>query len=180
MLTAAEIEAGERSTRTTSLGRQGAGTRTSTVRSGSGPNGLGDELLVLGKERELRAKSRRGSAYWALSRGTQSGLAPFRPSIVFVDGDDESVTTGPHPGHLRRDGIPLYAILCLELFNHIAEHAPVYKTCQNETCGRLFVRQSRRALHRQHRTQGVKFCSSECARAQAQRQYRRRKAKKDT
>jgi hypothetical protein len=120
-----------------------------------------------------------GSAYWVLTRGMQSGLAPFRPSIVFVDGSDESATEGPYPGHIRTTGIPLYAILCLELFNHIAERA-VYKTCQNETCRRPFVRQSGRAVHGQHRTRGVKYCSTECARAQAQRQYRRRRAKRDS
>ncbi len=68
---------------------------------------------------------------------------------------------------------PLYDICCLELFNHIVERAP-YRRCQNETCGRLFVRQSGRARHGQRRTRGVLFCSSSCARAQAQRAYRRR------
>jgi hypothetical protein len=69
-----------------------------------------------------------------------------------------------------------YEICCLELFNHIVEEAS-YKHCANETCRRLFVRQQGRAIHGQHRTRGVKYCSLECARAQAQRQYRRRRAK---
>lgn len=63
---------------------------------------------------------------------------------------------------------------CLELFNHIVEEAS-YKTCENETCQRLFVRQEGRSEHGQHRSRGVKYCSSLCARSQAQRQYRRRK-----
>lgn len=70
----------------------------------------------------------------------------------------------------------VYEICCLELFNHIVEEAP-YKHCANEACGRLFVRQRGRAVHGQHRTRGVKYCSSECARAQAQRAYRRRQAR---
>jgi hypothetical protein len=71
-----------------------------------------------------------------------------------------------------------YEVCCLELFNHIVEHA-TYRHCANETCSRLFVRQRGRAEHGQYRTRGVKYCSTECARAQAQRQYRRRKTKRD-
>ncbi|MCW3032515.1 MAG: hypothetical protein JWM60_860 [Solirubrobacterales bacterium] len=68
-----------------------------------------------------------------------------------------------------------YEICCLELFNHIVEQA-TYRRCANETCDRLFVRQRGRAEQGQYRMHGVKYCSTECARAQAQRQYRRRKA----
>jgi hypothetical protein len=63
--------------------------------------------------------------------------------------------------------------MALELYNHACEDA-VYKICQNETCRRLFVRQEGRSLHGQHRRTGVKYCTSECARAQAQRSYRQR------
>jgi hypothetical protein len=79
----------------------------------------------------------------------------------------------------REEALPIfddhwaYEICCLELFNHIVEQA-TYRYCANETCERLFVRQWGRAVHGQHRTRGVKYCSSQCARAQAQRQYRRR------
>ena len=83
---------------------------------------------------------------------------------------------GAHPTH-RDIELSLYSILCLELFNHMAE-ASEYRVCANETCGRFFVRQSGRALHGQHRSKGVKYCSAECAKAQAQRQYRRRNRKR--
>jgi hypothetical protein len=44
-----------------------------------------------------------------------------------------------------------------------------YRVCANEPCQRMFVRQAGRAQHGQHRTRGVRFCSSTCARAQSQR-----------
>ena len=59
-------------------------------------------------------------------------------------------------------------------YNHIVERA-AYLTCANEPCGRTFVRQEGRAEHGQYRTKGVKYCSATCARAQAQRELRRRK-----
>ncbi|MFD9123567.1 hypothetical protein [Kitasatospora sp. NPDC059571] len=62
----------------------------------------------------------------------------------------------------------------LQLYNHLAEGAAV-RTCANHNCGRDFVRQRGRANYGQHRTTGVKYCSRECARAQAQRDLRRRR-----
>jgi hypothetical protein len=114
------------------------------------------------------------------------GLEPFHPGLsVGWDGF-------PQPVALQRpaviDSAPnrtedpaevfahkrLYHICCLELYNHIVENA-TYHARQNETCGRTFVRQQGRAVHGQNRLRGVKYCSAHCARAQAQRQLRRRK-----
>lgn len=70
--------------------------------------------------------------------------------------------------------VHLFEACALELFNHIAEDA-TYRTCANETCGRIFVRQQGRAQYGQNRTAGhLLYCSASCARAQAQRRYRRR------
>lgn len=115
------------------------------------------------------------SSYFALSRGMQSGLAPFGPTVHWEGGDQKPRPGfgGAHPSH-RDAHLPLYAVLCLELFNHICEGA-TYRLCANETCGRQFVRQHGRAAHGQHRSQGVMYCSARCARAQAQRRYRLRK-----
>jgi hypothetical protein len=107
------------------------------------------------------------------------GLEPFHPHLsVDWDGPVTSGTfdLGPQVETLpqSRRGTNLYNLCCLELYNHIVEGAN-YRTCANEPCGRTFVRQEGRAEHGQYRTKGVKYCSATCARAQAQRELRRRK-----
>ena len=68
----------------------------------------------------------------------------------------------------------VYSVAFLQLYNHLVEGAAVHQ-CANERCGRAFVRQRGRAEYGQHRTTGVKYCSRECARAQAQRELRWRR-----
>jgi hypothetical protein len=68
----------------------------------------------------------------------------------------------------------VYSVAFLQLYNHLAEGASV-RSCDNENCRRSFVRQRGRAEYGQHRTTGIKYCSRECARAQAQRALRRRR-----
>jgi hypothetical protein len=70
--------------------------------------------------------------------------------------------------------VHLAEFCALELYNHIAG-AEVYRQCENETCRRPFVRQYGRAVQWQTRREGVKYCDSYCAQAQAARMYRRRK-----
>jgi hypothetical protein len=74
----------------------------------------------------------------------------------------------------KRGSSSLTELCALELFNHIAENA-TYRTCENESCLRPFVRQYGRAEHGQSRLSGIKFCSYACAQAQTQRTYRRRR-----
>ncbi|MDH3262250.1 MAG: hypothetical protein OEM81_03790 [Acidimicrobiia bacterium] len=64
--------------------------------------------------------------------------------------------------------------LVIQLFNDITAGI-TYKTCANETCRGLFVHQIDRTLDRHARSKGTRYCSPQCARAQAQRQYRRRR-----
>jgi hypothetical protein len=68
---------------------------------------------------------------------------------------------------------PLYAICALELFNHIVDNAR-YHTCANDRCRRTFVYQHGRSEKGQRRSHGVLYCTPDCARATAQREYRRR------
>ena len=106
------------------------------------------------------------------------GLEPFHPGLsVNWDGPVTAGTfeLGPQVETLpqSKQSAKLYHLCCLELYNHIVEGA-TYRTCANEPCGRTFVRQQGRAEHGQYRTKGVKYCSASCARAQAQRELRRR------
>lgn len=91
-------------------------------------------------------------------------LAPFHAGVRMTDANDQPVH--PYPG------ATLFEALALQVFNHLVRGIP-YKECRNETCGRLFDHQHGRAEQGQYRKDAI-YCSRNCARAQAQREYRRR------
>jgi hypothetical protein len=125
--------------------------------------------------RELRTRYQL-TALDALVIIFDSALRPFHPGISIdhtrlgTRGEAEITLVPSH----ERQGLDLYSICALELYRHVAENAN-YSVCENETCGQLFVRQIGRAKYGQHRTRGVFYCRPSCARAQAQRAYRRRR-----
>jgi hypothetical protein len=107
--------------------------------------------------------SRPEQARFALERLIFAGaLAPFAPQVRLAP---------PEPS----EEISLYSICSLEIYNHIAEGSR-YAYCRDETCRRLFVRQSGTAAHGQYRLRAVDYCSRDCSHRHAQREYARRKA----
>jgi hypothetical protein len=141
--------------------------------------------------RELAMRDPEGGIW---PRGTEDflrcffdyGLTAFHPSVSFFDVEDDDVRRYGGAALTTEKGLlvapavtgkfeaGLYSICCLEIYNHLIEQAS-YRRCQNERCGRLFVRHVGRARFGQHRTRGVLYCSHSCARAQAQRELRRRR-----
>lgn len=123
----------------------------------SGSLGGDDPELVLAGEDDRRG-------WLNFMEDLNAGLSPFQVRLSVGAGESAS-----HPS--------LYPVLCLQLWNLIAEDAAL-RRCANERCGRLFFRQRGRAQHGQYHSTSVIYCSKSCARSQAQRQYRRRKAEK--
>jgi hypothetical protein len=114
------------------------------------------------------------------ARVLTSGLSPFHPHVF------APLTLGVvfHPTRVpdwtSGVNVPLYAVCCLELYNHIVENATL-RRCANDNCRRTFVRQTGRAQQGQYRSEGIKYCSKHCARATAQRRHRaRRRASRAT
>lgn len=68
----------------------------------------------------------------------------------------------------------LASALMVQLHNLMVDGLQI-RRCANETCGRPFTRQRGHALKGQYRNTGVIYCDAACAKAQMQREYRRRK-----
>jgi hypothetical protein len=95
-----------------------------------------------------------------------SGMQPYVMSWQKLPLSDERF----HYGEPRVD---LFTGMAAQVFNLAVEGMPM-RSCANETCHQRFVRQLGRSRKGVSRTSGVMFCSSSCAKAQAQREYRRR------
>jgi hypothetical protein len=109
---------------------------------------------------DVTGEERRAASADYLNDVIASGLSSITPVLCLTSGSEE------------RDAVlelNLHALCCLELFNHVAA-ANDFPRCANESCARLFVRDERA------RRRGMRYCSRTCARAQAQREFRRRKA----
>lgn len=78
---------------------------------------------------------------------------------------------------LSLPAVTLYNACCLQLAQYLATEAQVSR-CANERCRKPFTRQRGRARddYGQHRSRGVRYCSHLCAKAQSERDRRRRRA----
>jgi hypothetical protein len=94
---------------------------------------------------------------------------PPRLRLFEVDSNGRQVS-----GYTSELTVGLFTGLCVQLHNVIVEELPI-RDCANETCHNVFQRQHGRARKGRYRTEGVMFCSAGCARAQAQRELRRRR-----
>lgn len=113
-----------------------------------------------------------------LEQTVSDALEGFSPRLRLIDGNERPLfqlprdlrSTTPEPAD-----VTMFEVLVLELFRHIAEDAS-FKTCANPACQHPFVRQEGGAAHGQSHMTGVMYCSRRCAKAVAQRRYRRRAA----
>jgi hypothetical protein len=65
-----------------------------------------------------------------------------------------------------------YSVAALQIANDLAAGVP-YRQCANETCGNTYTVHRDRGQY-YHRTSGTRYCCKTCARAQAERERRRR------
>jgi len=94
-----------------------------------------------------------------------AALRPYHAHVQFYPNAGTLTGATPMP--------TLYQACALQLYNYIAAATP-FAHCANERCGRIFTRQRGRAQYGQHRSSGVRFCSHSCAKAQGERERRRR------
>ncbi len=109
---------------------------------------------------EVPGEGRRAASAEYLNDVITSGLTSITPVLALNNGPEERGAVLD---------LNLHALCCLELFNHVVGGND-FARCANESCARLFVRDERA------RRRGMRYCSRTCARAQAQREFRRRKA----
>lgn len=117
-----------------------------------------------------------------LSGGLSAALRPFHARVLLREDTDDATP--------RFGRVGVYEIAALQLFDDIAAGIE-FRPCANQSClgtswpskppkariggagvGRVFVRQVGGGARERYKTEGVRFCSRACARAELQREYR--------
>jgi hypothetical protein len=113
------------------------------------------------------------SPWQAFSSVLRSGLEQWSPGAFYTStrGSDETSVGTVAEWELRLHDI--FTAGCQQLFNLMVDRRVTPRRCESATCRRIFVHQLGGSRHWQ-RTKGVRYCSPQCAKAEAQRQYRRR------
>jgi hypothetical protein len=125
------------------------------------------ELVEPWGQRDLPQPRSSDDLLGSLLQAVNVPLASLGPRVDLLErhGNRESYWWQPVPR--------LTAGLCLQAFAFINDEMPA-RRCANEMCQQWFTRQRGRAEYGQFRSSGVLYCSASCAKAQAQRDYRRR------
>lgn len=132
----------------------------------------------------IRKPRSESEARWAFETGLSAAMTEFSPHLQRYATAPASVkvkdfdTQRRSAADFAATGSKLpsfYALIARQLYNHVVER-PTYQECASETCNQIFAHQVRNgvAKYAPH-AEGVKYCSRRCAKAQAQREWRRRK-----
>lgn len=97
-------------------------------------------------------------AWWLFGEYLNAAVAGFNVRFTLDGSSPWTATT--------------YTAMCLQLAHHIRIGA-LWRHCQNETCNRLFFRQEGRTVTGKAHADSM-YCHRKCARAQAERERRRR------
>jgi hypothetical protein len=119
------------------------------------------ELAALGRSREADAWRVFVNVHAHLLRDHLPGLS------VWLNHGRASLRVATLPRSIS-------TALMVQLHNVVVDGIEI-RRCANETCQRPFTRQRGRALKGQYRSTGVMYCDAACAKAQMQREHRRRK-----
>lgn len=134
-----------------------------TAEAGHSVRSTAPDLTRPWTERSLPAPASDLDALDTLVRSLNGYLSGLGPHLS-LEGDESWWRPVPR----------LTAALFLQVHAFVSEGLPA-RCCANEACRKWFTRQQGRSKHGQRRTVGVMYCSSSCAKAQTQREYRRRK-----
>lgn len=92
--------------------------------------------------------------------------------LVFKWRDEVEGSGKDDSGGFNLPAVPLFHAIMLQLARHIDLNAEV-RRCENETCHRWFYKQTGRSHAGQNRTTGLRYCSTQCSKAQSARTRRK-------